>query len=128
QAGYYRGVIRGTRNILDAPPSMANAELDYDSETTYIQLQQPLLNYGRYAEYRRGNALADSGEAQFQVKEHERFLALAETYFNVLLAQERLRLDESLAGSLARQAAAQEALYQKDEATRIDAQEVRARL
>lgn len=128
QAGYYRGVIRGTRNLLDAPPAQAHAELDYDSETTYVQLQQPVLNYGRYAEYQRGNALAESGEAQFERKRQERFVALAEAYFNTLLAEERLRLDEALAESLAQQAAAQEALYRQDEATRIDAQEIGARL
>lgn len=128
QAGYYRGVIRGTRNLLDAPPDRAHAPLDYDSETTYVQLQQPVLNYSRYAEYRRGMAQADSGEAEFEVRRQERFVALAETYFAALLAEERLRLDEALAVSLERQAAAQAALYERDEASRIDSQEIQARL
>ena len=116
------------RSIHDAPPALASAELDYDSETTYVQLQQPVLNYGRYAEYKRGLALAERGEAQFAVDEQARLLVVAEVYFRTLLAQERLALGEALAKSLAEQAATLEVLFEKDEATRIDAQEVRARL
>ena len=128
QAGHYRGRIRGERTILNAPPARARAILEYDSETTYIQLQQPVLNYGRFAEYRRGVALAEEGEAQFLVDERERLIALAEAYFAVLLAYGQLELDQALAESLAEQAKAQDASYEQAEATRIDVQEVEARL
>src|SRR5690606_36706621 len=107
QSGYCRGRIRGERTILNTPASLSRAELDYDSQTTYIQLQQPVINYGRYAEYRRGVALAESGEAEFSVREQQRFIEVAEAYFRVLLAKAQLELDESLAASLTEQATAQ---------------------
>lgn len=127
-AGFYRSRIRGEQVRLDVPTAMNRAELDYDSQTVYIQLQQPLLNYRRYAEYERGYALADSGEADFVVQEHQRFLEMAEAYFRTVLAYETLALDQSLVDSLKAQAAGQEALFQSAEGSRIDAQEVRTRL
>lgn len=128
QAGYYRGKSRGTRNLLNAPPANANSPLRYDSETTYVRLVQPVFDYGSYAGYQRGVALAQQGEAQFRVDLKERLLVLAEIYLTAFLAREKLGLSEALAASLEKQAAAQLALFEQNEADRIGYEEVKARL
>ncbi len=128
QAGYYRGRIRGVQRSLIAPANLAEARLDYDSENLYVQLRQPLINFERYAGYRIGQTRAAVGEAEFRATEMELALRLTEVYVRAVHAQESLALVQALADSLAKQAVALRALYEKNEATRIDAQEVEGRL
>ncbi|NYT63458.1 TolC family outer membrane protein [Alcaligenaceae bacterium] len=128
QAGYSRSKITGTSSQPNFLGRRVSSDLDYDSSNTYVQLRQPLLNYGRYAYYQRGNALAQQGVAVFSVKRQEAGLRLASAYFNVLLAHDDVVLRQSLAASLEGRAKAFEAQYRQSEGTRIDAQETRARL
>lgn len=128
QAGYYRSRVTGSATQLDFIDGEAGSRLDYDSYNAYVQLQQPLLNYGRHAEYRRGHARADMGVAVFKLKRDDTGIRLATAYFNTLLAYEGLALQRSLTTSLESQVAAVQTLYRQDEATRIDVQETEARL
>lgn len=104
------------------------SNLDYDSFNAYVQLQQPVLNYARYADYRRGNARADMGDTVFMVKRQNTGIRLAATYFNVLLAFDNLALQRSLTSSLQDQTTAIQVRYRQHEATRIDVRETEARL
>lgn len=128
QAGYRRSRVTGSATQLDFLDGQTGSRLDYDSYNAYVQLQQPLLNRGRYADYRRGNARADMGTAVFNVERQETGIRLATAYFNTLLAYDGLALQRSLTTSLRDQLAAIEALYRQHEATRIDVQETAARL
>src|SRR5690606_3529830 len=119
QAGYFRGSVRGNRVQPGFFGQRVDQDLDYDSENAYIQLQQPLFDYSRYAEYKSGHARADLGEAEFAVTQAEAAIRLAEAYFTVVLAEERLRLNQALADSLSKRAKAQAAMYAKNEASRI---------
>lgn len=128
QASYSRSKLSGDRSQLNALGQWVSSELDYDSTNAYIQLRQPLLNYGRYADYKRGGALARQGDAVFYVQQQEAGLRLAHAYFNVLLAHHDLALQESLAASLEDMAKTLEARYHQSEGTSTDVQETQARL
>jgi len=129
QAGYYFGKVKGNATQHGSwLGGSGSSRLDYDSSNAYVQLQQPLLNYGRYADYRRGVARAEHGMAVFQSKRQDAGIRLAVAYFNVLLAYEGWTLQRSLESSLAEQLAVIKERYRRHEATRIDAQETEARL
>ncbi len=128
QAGYARSKVSGDAREPDILGQIAGFELDYDSSHAYVQLQQPLVNYGRYANYRRGIARSEQGNAVLAVKHQEAGIRLATAYFNVLLAYDHLALKRALAGSLQERAAVFEAHYQQYEGTLTEAQETLARL
>lgn len=126
-AGYHRSKVSGsvTQPSLGRPILSA---LDYNSLNAYVQLQQPILNYARYADYRRGNARADMGTAVFRAKHEEAGIRLAHAYFNALLAYDNYVLQRSLTSSLQDRSTAVQMRYRQQEATRIDIQETLARL
>lgn len=127
QARYSRNKITGLERNFTVLGTR-EAELNFDSTTAYIQLQQPVFNLGRYAEFQRGQARALLGEAEFSVEEYEAAARLTTAFVDTLLAQGRLELTEALAASLEAQAEAQDALFAGSEGNRVDAQETRARL
>lgn len=128
QFTYSRSKMLGSVTQLNQAGHWVRTDLDYDSTHGYVQLRQPLLNYSRYADYQRGNALAQEGTATFYVKRQEAGLRLAHVYFNVLLAHDDLVLQESLAASLQDMAKTLEARFRQSEGTRTDVQETQARL
>lgn len=128
QASYSRSKMLGSVTQLNQAGHWLRSDLDYDSTNAYAQLRQPLFNYGLYAGYQRGSALARQGTATFYVKRQESGLRLALAYFNVLLAHEDLTLQESLAASLEDMAKTLEARFRQSEGTRTDVQETQARL
>lgn len=128
QAGYSRSRIRGGQTRHDIFGASQNFDLDYDSSNIYIQLQQPVIDYGRYADFRRGGARADLGAAEFSQREQEIALNVTHAFLRALDAATRLQLAQQLATSLADLATAQDRLYEASEGSRIDAQETRARL
>lgn len=128
QARYVRSRVSGSLSEPDFTGQRIGYDLDYDSSNAYVQVQQPLLNYERYAVYRRGQALADQGTAVFEARRQDTGVRLATAYFGVLLAHGDLALQRSLAASLEKQAAGLESQYRKNEGTRTDVQETRARL
>lgn len=127
QAGYSKSKITGLqRNFV--PTGVREGELNYDSKSMYVQLRQPVFNVDSYAQYRGGKARAELGEAEFAVKEYEAAMRLVEAYVDAVAAQGRKQLHEALVESLKEQAATQEALFELNEASRVDAQETLARL
>ena len=127
QAGYSRSKITGMQRNFGAAGA-TEADLDYDSTSAYIQLRQPLFNVDRYAQFQRGKARAQLGEAEFSVQQYEAAMRLTVSYLDVVAAVGRLALNQALAASLEEQAVTQEALFQLNEADRVDAQETKARL
>ncbi len=126
-AGYSRNAITGLQRQRSQGAIREN-ELDYDATSAYIQLQQPLFNMERYAGFMAGKARVRAGSAEFAVSEAEAALRLAGAYFDTLQALGGRDLARALVVSLETQAHAQDALYQRNEGSRIDAQETHARL
>lgn len=127
QAGYSKNRITGLQRQF-AGGRTREGELDYDAKSAYIQLQQPLFNLDRYAIFQRGYARAELGEAEFAVREYEIAMRLTAAYMDALAAQGALDLARALADSLKEQAETRDALYERNEGDRVDAQETRARL
>lgn len=127
RAGYSRSRISGDQTQYAMGRSVTG-ELDYDSTSMYVQLQQPLINFGRYADFRRGAARAELGAAEFHEREQATALLLTEIYLEALRADAQWQLAQQLAESLEAQAVAQDRLYEANEGDRIDAQETRSRL
>src|SRR3546814_6671775 len=71
QAGYLRGRVSGTITQFNFSGRDVSSDISYDSSNAYVQLQQTLLDYGRYAGYRRGIAVADEGAATFMARQQE---------------------------------------------------------
>lgn len=127
QAGYSKNRISGLqRNYANG--MMREGDLDYDSTSAYIQLQQPVFNLDRYAQFQRGHARAELGDAEFAVREYEAAMRLTAAYMDAVAAQGGLELAQALADSLQEQADTQDALFERNEGDRVDAQETRARL
>lgn len=127
QAGYRTSKVTGSMVQHDVSSS-TRSSLDYDSLNAYVQLQQPLVNAGSYARYRRSGARADMGEAVFRVSHDEMAERVARAYFDALLAHDGYVLQRDLVSSLQDQSRAIEGLFRQSEATRIDVQETRSRL
>ncbi|MFA5521230.1 MAG: TolC family protein [Castellaniella sp.] len=128
QASVYRGRVRGTRTMPDFSGVMATSELGYDSSSAVLQLSQPVLDYGRYAEYQRGAAAAAEGEARFAVARSEAALRLATAYYRVVLARGRVSLQEALVTAYTERVKALEARFAHDAGTRTEVAETQARL
>src|SRR5690606_32252197 len=99
RAGYSRSRISGDQTQYAMGRSVTG-ELDYDSTSMYVQLQQPLINFGRYADFRRGAARAELGVAEIHEREQATALLLTEIYLEALRADTQWQLAQQLAESL----------------------------
>ncbi|MBB6084090.1 TolC family protein [Castellaniella defragrans] len=128
QAGYSRSRINGLRRQPWLFGRTIESVLEYDSTSAYVQLQQPLLDAGRYASYRWAHARADQGDADWAAARSDLAQRLSKAWFQLLAARSTVALREGLADSLEAQAAGQQALYTHSEGSIIDAQQIQARL
>ncbi len=128
QASAYRGRVRGDRTMPDFLGRMTTSDLGYDSTSAVVQLSQPVLDYGRFAEFRRGAAQAEEGVARFAVAHSEAALRLVSAYYRVVLAQGRVDLQDALVDAYTQRVTALAARYAHDAGTRTEVAETEARL
>lgn len=128
QFSYSHSRVSGSRWQPDMRGQRRESDLSYNSNNGYVQLRQPLLDYGKYAGYRRGHALADRGNANFLVRQQDAGLRVADMYLNVLLAYDRLTLQEALTTSLEKWEQGLQARFRQNEASLTEVQETEARL
>ncbi|HWK70790.1 MAG TPA: TolC family outer membrane protein [Burkholderiaceae bacterium] len=128
QAGYIRGRVTGAITQPGFSGRDITSDVSYDSSNAYIQLQQALLDYGRYAGYRRGVAVADEGAATFMVHQQETGSRLATAYFNVLLAQDRRALQRARIAALTDRHEGLKSRYAHNAGTATAVRETAARL
>ncbi len=127
QAGYVRGRIAGSITQFRFGDEVSS-DVSYDSSNAYIQLQQAVLDYGRYAGYRRGVAMADEGAVTFVAQQQETGTRLATAYFNVLLAHDRHVLERARTAVLEDRHKGLQARYEGHVGTATAVQETAARL
>lgn len=127
QAGYSRSKVSGQRRLHGSGRAL-ESELDYDSTSAHIQLQQPVFNIERYAQFQGGKARAQLGDAEFAAHEYDAAMRLVDAYLDTIAADGARNLVKALADSLEEQAVIQDALFERNETTVVDAQETRARL
>lgn len=128
QAGYSRSRITGLQRQPWLFGEILETPLKYNATTLYAQLQQPLLDAGRFTSYRWARARADEGDADWVAARSDLATRLSEAWFKLLAAQSTLALRRQLADSLADQLKGQEALYEHEEGSIIDAEQTRAHL
>lgn len=127
-AGYSRSRIHGWRKQPGYFNQIQRSDLRYDSTNIYAQLNQPLLNYPRYAEYRRGQAVARFGTAQFGVDKQQISLRIAQAYFATVLAIDDQQTQEQRVNFLTHRVKGFEQLLKYADATQLDLVETQARL
>lgn len=127
QAGYVRSHVTGDITQPNFLGQRVSSGVSYDSSNGYIQLQQTLLDYERYAGYQRGVAMADEGAATFIVRQQETGARLATAYFNVLLAHDRRVLQGLRVAALADRRQALQTRYAHSAGTATEVRETAAR-
>lgn len=127
-AGYSRSRIHGWRKQPGFMGQMQRSDLRYDSTNIYAQLDQPLLNYPRYAEYRRGQAVSRFGVAQFGLDKQQISLRIAQAYFASVLAVDDMQTQAQRVAFLERRVESFEQLLKYADATQLELTETQARL
>lgn len=127
-AGYSRSRIHGWRQQPNRFGQIARSDLRYDSTNLNLQLQQPLLNYARYAEYQRGKAVANYGQAQLAVDQQYISLEIAQSYFATLLAYENWQMQRDRANFFTERVTTFNELQRGGQATLLEVEETAARL
>lgn len=126
--GYSDRRISGWRERPERFGALTRTDLSYDSTNLYAQLRQPLLNYPRWAEYRRGVAVAAQGAAQLDIAQQQNSLQVTQSYFNVILAYVDHEEQTRREAFLAQRVTTFEQLLAKDEITMVELAETQARL
>ena len=76
---------------------------DVDPLSTSIKIEQTLLDFGRNAEYDKNKIGIDLAKAQLLKKEQDIFYKAVEAYTGVILANEKLKINQSNVNLLERQ-------------------------
>lgn len=100
---------------------------DYDSYSSTLTLQQPLFDYGAWAEYRQGIARAALADERFRGRSQELAVRVFEAYSQALLAGEQIALARAQRGAYAEQLRLNQRTFEAGEGTRTDLLETRAR-
>lgn len=103
-------------------------KLAYDSRSIVLQMRQPILNFARLGQYRRGNALADMAEANLLQAKQQLAVKVAENYFITLQNAEALNLVRARIRTLQNMVAQAEKLFAGGEGTVTDIDDARSRL
>lgn len=127
-AAYSDRRVSGWRERPGMYGIVGRSDLSYDSTNLNAQLRQPLLNYPRWAEYKRGVAVAEQGVAQLGIAQQKNSLQVAQNYFNVVLAYIDHEEQARRVDFLTQRVAAFEQLQRRDEATRVELADTQARL
>lgn len=92
-----------------------------------VQLTQPLLRLGNWQNYWQADAQVDQAKAQFLFAEQELIFRTAQAYFDVVFAQESLRVAQAQQQALQEQQVLAQRNYQVGTGTVTDVHEARAR-
>lgn len=128
RAGYSFARISGQRWQSTPAGRTISRPLDYDSKSFYLQLQQPVLDFGRYSDYYWYVARARKGWSDWRVARYQLATRLVTRWVETLAALAKRALQQELVSSLARQAEAQQALYEHGVARITNVRQTRSRL
>lgn len=123
---YFR--INGQRQLPLRAGGTITQPLSYNAHTFYIQLRQPLLDFGRFSSYQFHLARAHRGQVNWRAARNELAGKLIRKWVKLQAAYAKLKLQQELVASLARQAEAQQALYEHGAAPVTDVKQTRSKL
>jgi outer membrane protein/protease secretion system outer membrane protein len=114
-----------SKDILGNPTS---TDTKYESNSYSLTLRQPLYRPALYAGYQQAVARVAGVEANFDKATQDVAIRVAEAYFNVMLADESLRLTESQAQAIEAQLASAKLALSVGHGARTDIDDAQARL
>jgi len=100
----------------------------YNSNSSVIQLRQPILNLDGIARYRQGKVMAEQGEAAFESSTDEVTVRVASAYMDALFADDQVALSKVSRDMYLEQMHVNNRLFEKGEGTKTDMLETQARL
>lgn len=99
----------------------------YRSYNSTLDLQQPLLDYEAYANYRKGMAQTLLAESQFRSQNQQLLLRVLSHYLGALYARDQISNARLKQQSLQQQMHSNQQMYQRGEGTRTDILEAQSR-
>lgn len=109
-------------------PGAGAERFEYDNYAYSLNLRQPLFRMQEFAEYRKAGILGRSAEEIAGRAENELVLGMVTTFLELLLLDERLRLQAAQRTAAQGQLAAARRGFELGSGTRIDVDEVQARV
>ena len=100
----------------------------YNSNSSVIQLRQPILSLDGIARYRQGKVMAAQGEAAFESGTDEVTVRVASAYMDALFADDQVALSKVSRDMYMEQMHVNNRLFEKGEGTKTDMLETQARL
>lgn len=87
--------LSGNKNLQSGEASFSDAayiQREPNNWSWTLQLTQPLVRWGNWASYRQADAQVRQAQEQFALAQQDLILRTAQSYFDVLLATESLRV------------------------------------
>lgn len=118
-----------TSNPGQAGPGQSQNTPDYGhvrNRNWFVQLQQTVLDFGKYADLSAAHSQADSAEAQYQSALQGLIVRVTQAYFNVLTAQDKVAFSEANEEQLQRQLDKAQARFDAGVAAITDVEDAKA--
>lgn len=119
---------RGRNSTDVSGPGGSASYSGYTASSDALVLRQPLFRAQNYAEYRRAGMQKDVADFRLAAEEQALAVRVAQAYFDVLLADDRVRFAGFLESSLATRVDAARKTFRAGAGTTIDIEEASARL
>jgi outer membrane protein len=119
-----------TRTETDPPPSTFNpsgARVNNTSSGVVINARQPLFNLANAASIDQAERSLEAAQADLRIAEHELAVRTAQTYFEVLVAQDTLAAAQASQKAIDEQLASAKRNFEVGTATITDTREAQAR-
>lgn len=118
-----------SRNSTDVNTQSGSASYSgYTGSNDALVLRQPLFRAQNYAEYRRAGMQRNVADHRLAAEEQTLAVRVAQAYFDVLLADDRVRFAGFLESSLTTRVEAARKMFRAGVGTTIDIEEASARL
>jgi len=118
-----------SRNSTDIDTSSGSANYSgYTASNHSLVLRQPLFRAQNWAEYRRAGLQKNVADHRLAAEEQALAVRVAQAYFDVLLADDRVRFAGFLESSLTTRVEAARRMFRAGSGTTIDIEEASARL
>ena len=117
-----------TRIRYDVAGTPMRSDLAAAQHSAAVQATQPLYNPGNYATYKQGQRNVDLGYVQIEAQSQDLLIRTAKAYFDVLAAQDNLRLVQTQKKATQEQFEYAKRNFEIGTATITDSREAQARL
>ncbi len=116
-------------NRIDGEASLVQGTIPigYTADSYQLQLRQPLYNLASLTAYDQGKLQSTAGDTQFEQARVDLTLRVAQTYFDVLAAQDTINFIQAQKAAISEQLASAKRNFQVGTATITDTHEAQAR-